>query len=69
MEQLNESFICPIGFMVMTDPVVAEDGQTYERAQIQKWFERSNKSPKCGKDIGFNLRTNWLVRSLIEELR
>ena len=38
----------------MTDPVVAADGQTYERREIEKWFTlreaqgRPCDSPMCG---------------------
>lgn len=28
----------PISFEMMADPVVASDGQTYERADIERWF-------------------------------
>jgi hypothetical protein len=30
---------CPISSEVMTDPVVADDGITYERCYIEEWFE------------------------------
>ena len=30
--------VCPISHDVMLDPVVAADGHTYERAQIEKWL-------------------------------
>lgn len=35
---LEESFKCPISHEMMTDPVVTADGQTYERASIEKWL-------------------------------
>lgn len=38
-EDLPE-LLCPITLTLMTDPVVAADGYTYERAAIVDWFER-----------------------------
>jgi hypothetical protein len=29
---------CPLTMEVMRDPVITADGQTYERAEIEKWF-------------------------------
>ena len=34
----NSNFYCPISQNIMKDPVICCDGQTYERAHIQKWF-------------------------------
>ena len=31
-------FLCPISHAVMVDPVVASDGHTYERKEIERWF-------------------------------
>jgi len=30
-------FYCPITHEVMVDPVVAQDGHTYERQAIEEW--------------------------------
>ena len=35
----SKSHICPITQDIMTDPVVAADGFTYERSAIQKWIQ------------------------------
>jgi hypothetical protein len=29
---------CPISFDVMQDPVLADDGHTYERSEITRWL-------------------------------
>jgi hypothetical protein len=31
-------FLCPISNGVINDPVIAEDGVTYDRLSIQEWF-------------------------------
>jgi hypothetical protein len=36
----------------MVEPVMASDGHTYERAQIQQWFDLHNTtSPKTGETL------------------
>ncbi len=41
----NDNYICPITKLIFKDPVVAEDGQVYERTAIIKWFRSNNISP------------------------
>jgi len=56
--------MCAIqGFM--KDPVVAADGQTYERAAIQEWLDRGNRaSPKSGAQLEHtSLTPNYNLRS------
>jgi hypothetical protein len=36
---------CPISMELMTDPVVASDGCTYERESIMTWLSEHNTSP------------------------
>jgi hypothetical protein len=40
---VREDFLCPLGFKIMTDPVVANDGYTYQRSNISKYLQ-DNKS-------------------------
>ena len=50
----------------MSDPVMACDGHTYERAAIEKWFAKKQISPKTGAEIGTTvLFPNHLLRSQI----
>jgi len=39
-----ETMLCPITQELMTDPVMAEDGYTYERDAIERWFEQKKQS-------------------------
>lgn len=39
-----ENYFCPITQETMTDPVMAEDGYTYERLAIERWFEQKSRS-------------------------
>ena len=36
--------LCPITMDVISDPVVAEDGHTYERRAIKTWFKQGNQT-------------------------
>ena len=54
-ENLESSFRCPITQETMKDPVIAKDGQTYERKAIEEWFEKSDSSPMTGLPIAKTL--------------
>ena len=44
-EQVTRPLLCPITHELMVDPVLAEDGHTYERSSIEEWLSRKNTSP------------------------
>lgn len=60
---------CPISCDLMADPVIAEDGNTYDRASIQSWFGRGNAtSPITREAMSVNvLIPNRAIMSLIRE--
>ena len=59
-------FICPIDYAVMVDPVVADDGYTYNRRAIIRWLSNSARSPMTGLALSSRrLVTNWALRNLI----
>lgn len=45
VDEPNPAFICMITNDVFTDPVIAEDGNTYERAAITEWLAKNSTSP------------------------
>lgn len=48
-EEIPEKYLCPITQEIMTDPVVAADGQTYQMDSIKEWLNRGKiKSPLTG---------------------
>ena len=52
----------------MTDPVVASDGITYEREDIQEWMNKSNISPWTNEAFETrDLTPNLLVNQLIQQ--
>lgn len=47
----RDDFLCPISYEIMKDPVVANDGYTYDRCNIEQWWLKSNLSPMTGLPI------------------
>ena len=45
----TEFFKCPLSKQLMRDPVIAFDGNTYERSEIKKYLKKYNKSPVTGQ--------------------
>jgi hypothetical protein len=44
-EHMPLEFMCPLTMEIFVDPVITEDGQTYERAAIEVWFSNHSTSP------------------------
>lgn len=49
--EIPDMFLCPILRELMHDPVIAEDGHTYERRAIERWFAGHNSSPKTNASM------------------
>jgi hypothetical protein len=63
-------FLCPITQELMDDPVVAADGNTYERAAITQWLATHDTSPMTNARMTHKeLTPNLAVRSAILEHR
>jgi hypothetical protein len=61
--------MCPITLCVMTDPVLAMDGHTYERAAIERWLRTRRTSPRTGASLpSRQLVPNHAIRALIADL-
>ena len=66
-EAANPALLCPILHVTMTDPVIAQDGHSYERTAIEEWFGRSMKSPMTGAELSStSLVPNHTLRQLID---
>ena len=64
---LEDVFSCPISLEVMREPVVLEDGFTYEKASIEGWFAAGHStSPMTNVELA-SLETfpNHVLRKLI----
>jgi U-box domain len=62
-----ESFLCPISYEVMRDPVVDSDGNSYEREEIEAWLKKHGTSPITRAPLTVeDLIPNRALRDLIE---
>ena len=51
-----DSFVCPISYEIMRDPVVTADGLSYERAAIEHWFSTGHRtSPRTNEPLPHQL--------------
>ena len=60
-------FQCCISYAIMVDPVIAEDGNSYEREEIERWFCERHRSPLTNQPIGTTLTENIYLRKLIQD--
>lgn len=68
--KLPDHCICPITLSVMTNPVIATDGHSYEKSAIERWFKDSDISPKTGAVLASKaLVPNHGLRHAIHSLR
>ena len=67
MNTYSDNFSCPIGHYLMKNPVIAEDGFTYDRESIEEWFKTSNTSPMTRSVISNMLIPNIEIKNAIQE--
>ncbi len=61
-----ESLICPITLELFRDPVLAQDGHTYEREAIENWIQKNGTSPTTGQQLSLeHLYPNNIVKKLV----
>jgi len=64
----EDNYICPITLDFMKDPVIAADGCTYERVNIEEWLKSKSKSPMTNLELpNKNLIPNNTLKSMIME--
>ena len=69
MNGMDENdFMCPIGGEIMTDPVIARDGHTYERKHITEWFRVRLSSPLTNEVLpSAELMPNHTLKKVIDD--
>ena len=68
-DDLITPFECPITYEILKDPVIAEDGNTYERKAIEGWISKGGVSPLTQERITIEgLRPNRAIRDAIQQL-
>lgn len=61
----SDDLCCPITLEPFDDPVVAEDGFTYEKTAIAVWISKNGTSPSTGSPMGGSTVPNKLLRRII----
>ena len=59
---------CPISHSLAVQPVLAEDGQCYEREEITKWLQQKHTSPVTNERMGTRLVDHVAGRNLVSSL-
>ncbi|KAG0564740.1 hypothetical protein M758_8G130700 [Ceratodon purpureus] len=73
LEPLYEAFICPLTKQIMRDPVSLENGQTYEKAAIERWLQdcrdagKETTCPVTNQLITVPPKPSIALRNTIEE--
>jgi hypothetical protein len=62
---IYSNIICPISHQIFNNPVVAEDGHTYEETEINKWLGAHSTSPMNRSSIGKHMYPNQLIKSIV----
>jgi len=64
--QVPAELQCPISLDLMLDPVVASDGHTYDRSNIEQWLEDESSSPITREPLDSkHIFANRVVRTLV----
>mmetsp|Transcript_21603 Transcript_21603/g.46544 ORF Transcript_21603/g.46544 Transcript_21603/m.46544 type:complete len:271 (-) Transcript_21603:174-986(-) len=69
MNDMADEWLCPITCELPIDPVIAEDGRTYERSAIEAHIHRQGdrtRSPMTNQPMGARLVPNLQGKSTIE---
>lgn len=68
-ENYPAEWFCPIGLELMHDPVICSDGFTYERANIEEWLRRYDRSPVTNDELSNRmLIPNRALKSTIDSM-
>ena len=67
-EEAFAELVCPITFSLPVDPVMAEDGNVYERSAIEEWLKKQLKSPVTNLAMGTKLLPALRVKNMIRTM-
>lgn len=66
-DTIPQEWLCPITYQIMTDPVIAPDGRTYERVNIEEWLRINGTSPFTRERVNIDqLIPNLALRDIIQ---
>ena len=58
---------CPISQMPLVEPVVAADGHTYEKRQLQRWLAKKCTSPMTNEPMVPWTTRNFALETLVKK--
>jgi len=66
---ISEDLVCSISHELMVDPVCTLDGSTYERTEIETWFQENDTSPETNLRLDAKtLIPNKIAKNTIAKL-
>lgn len=66
IEELYPDIVCPISKEIMKNPVITDNGISYEKKDILKWLEKNNNCPITGEYLDNSLLTpNIQLKNII----
>jgi len=69
VSSISEGLICSISHELMVDPVCTSDGVTYERKEIETWFQQNETSPATNLRLDAKtLIPNLIAKNTIAKL-
>jgi len=64
MNTPDDSLLCPITLELFRDPVLAQDGHTYER---QEWIQKNGRSPITDQQLSLeHLYPNYAIKKAVD---
>ena len=69
-EGMPDELCCPITCELMVDPVIASNGQTYERKAIDAWLKDKDTDPMTGDKLADKtVRPNVFARGMCRDYK
>lgn len=63
----DDSLLCPITLQLFCDPVLVQDGHTYERQAITEWIKTKGTSPVTGQKLSLeHLYPNYAIKKAVD---
>lgn len=67
---ISQSYLCPITHQLINDPVIDNEGNSYEKNAILEWLARNNTSPITRNPLAAtDLSPNRVLKDLIDEYK
>ncbi|CAF1014873.1 unnamed protein product [Rotaria sordida] len=67
MDKPDDSLLCPITLGLFRDPVLAQDGHTYEREAIVEWIQKEGRSPITDQPLSLeHLYPNYAIKKAVD---